>query len=1002
MRRIITLAMAFMAAAAVSAAQVPGPAPARPDNKEPETVAEPQRVVTALLVDSSTGEPISFATVSLTKAGEKSPSNYVLSDDKGNVNITKVARGKYTFKVELLGYKTYTKEITTDGTPLKLGEIKIEPDKEMLDAASVSATGNPIVVKKDTVEYNASSFKTTDNDMLVDLLKKLPGVEVSDDGTITANGQSISKITIDGKTFFLNDPSLASSNIPAKVIEKVKVVQKKSEQSEFTGIDDGNEETVIDLSIQKGMMNGTFGNLMGGLGHDYLDASTRDAGENGDYRYQGAGFVGKFTKENQFSVILNANNTNNRGFNDVAGGMMGGMMGGGGFRGQNGGITTSWLAGVNGNTSQLFDGKMQLEGNYLYNGTKNDVTETSDKETYLDNYNLNYHNESVNSRNTYGHRFGFRVDHKFSDNTSILFQPSFNFGGGDYSQGTNFSTMKDENGVTSKTNDGFSLNTGDSKSQSASGFLLLRQRLGIPGRTLTFQTRYSYSNTDMDGFNQSLTNNYMDGEIASADTVNQRFDQNQKSGSVSGELTYTEPLGNGFYVSGEYELSWNRNTSRKDTYDSGLVDRFDSEDREYNRTGELPNESYSNDIVNRYINQSIGANFMLQRENIHAQVGFAAKPTNTYNKTNGETYKNSVVNWAPTAMVFYDFNDNTNIRFFYFGQSSQPSTSQLMPVPDNTDPLNVSFGNPSLKPYFSHSVRGEFRRTNKNTFSTISLNFNAGLVQDPIVNATWYGLNGAQYSMPTNGHDRSNASVRLMFNSPIAKSNFSVSNNLNFSYSNSSNYIGSQFDMTGYYDPETGVMDYDKFNAAFPDLDDAKEFTLNKINTYGLTERLRFTYRNDFVEANLGAQTRMNKSKYTISTATNTTTWNNRIEASMTWTLPAGFGLKSDMDYDWYRGYTTQQDDKLVINAELTKLAFKDNVTFALRAYDILGESKNLSVSDASNYHLESINNTLGRYIIFSVTFRFGNFGKGMRGRGGMRGGPGGPGPMGPPPGGRR
>ena len=202
------------------------------------------RSVTVLLQDSSSGEPLGYATVSLTKAGASSAFKYALTSDQGKAVLEKVAAGTYVFKAELLGYKTFTKEITVKDD-LNLGTIKVDPDKQVLNAASVSATGNPIVIKKDTVEYNASSFKTTDNDVLEDLLKKLPGVEVSEDGSVTANGQTISKITIDGKTFFLDDPQLASKNIPAKIVDKVKVVQKKSDQAQFTGIGDGQYDAFV-------------------------------------------------------------------------------------------------------------------------------------------------------------------------------------------------------------------------------------------------------------------------------------------------------------------------------------------------------------------------------------------------------------------------------------------------------------------------------------------------------------------------------------------------------------------------------------------------------------------------------------------------------------------------------------------------------------------------------------------------------------------------------------
>ena len=275
------------------------------------------------LSDEKTQEPVAFATVSVTLKGETTPMKYVLTDDKGNASIAKLKKGTYTLRAELMGYKTYTKEVALEKN-VDLGTVKMLEDAEVLDAAKVTDIGNPIVVKKDTVEYNASSFKTSDNDMLEQLLKKLPGVEVAADGSITANGETIKKITIDGKTFFLDDPQLASKNIPAKIIEKVKVVEKKSDQALFTGIDDGEEETIIDLKLRPGMAEGWFGNVMGGGGHDVPGAGS----DMNDWRYQGAAMIGRFTEKSQISIILNGNNTNNRGFNDVAGGMMQGMRGG--------------------------------------------------------------------------------------------------------------------------------------------------------------------------------------------------------------------------------------------------------------------------------------------------------------------------------------------------------------------------------------------------------------------------------------------------------------------------------------------------------------------------------------------------------------------------------------------------------------------------------------------------------------------------------------------------
>ena len=933
------------------------------------------------LLDSKTSEPVSFATVSLTVKGQDTAAKYVLTDIDGNAEIVKVKKGTYVLKAELMGYVTHTQEISLVKN-LELGDVKMDEDVKVLDAASVTAVGNPIVVKKDTIEYTASSFKTSDNDMLEALLKKLPGVEVEADGTITANGETIKKITIDGKTFFLDDPQLASKNIPAKLIEKVKVVEKKSDQARFTGIDDGEEETIIDLSMRPGMMQGWFGNVMGGGGHDVPGAGS----DMNDWRYQGAAMVGRFTDKSQISVILNGNNTNNRGFNDMAGSMMQGMRGGGGGmgRGMGGwggrnGITTSWMGGLNG-AFTLCDGDMDLAGNYLYNGSINEVMEESSKITYLDDGSRLLNNQNGNDRTmTQGHRFGIRLEHEFSDNTSILFEPQFNFGHGSYNEFSNFETLTERGEVRDSTNKGFSNNFGDNQNWQTSGFFLFRQRLGKPGRTISANVRYSFSNNEMAGNNMSLTQVKNAGTGAWGDErVDQRFDQNSKGSSLSGRVVYTEPLGHDFFLEANYQYGWNRNTSFKNTVN--------------NLTGEV-DERYSNQILNRSITQRAGINFSYQKEKFRAQLGASINPTDTYNETTGhDPYRSKVINWSPQAMLNYEFNDNTNIRFFYWGRSSQPSTSQLLPVPDNSNPLNISLGNPNLNPYFNHSIRGNFGYTNKKTFTSVHARFGAGLVENAITNAQWYDKAGVQYSIPVNGPGTGNVDLRVMVNSPFGKSGFSIFSMTYGRYNQSTSFIGTNaLDTEKYYNAEEASFDYNAFARDYADLSESADFINNKTQTMSFTQRLRLTYRNDFVELTVGGRTRMNKSWYTMENSQLTATWNNQIDASMNWTIPGGINIISDVDYNWYNGYTTPQEDEIIVNAEITKLLFKNKCTLALKAYDILGQSKNLSVSDSANYHMETRNNTLGRYIILSLTYRFGNFGGGPGGHGG----PGGRGPMG-------
>ena len=935
------------------------------------------------LIDEKTSEPVSYATASLTVKGETTAARYVLTDAEGAASLTKVKKGTYILKAELMGFNTHQQEITIE-KDVDLGQIKMTEDVKVLDAASVSAVGNPIVVKKDTIEYSASSFKTSDNDMLEELLKKLPGVEVAADGSITANGETITKIMIDGKPFFLDDPQLASKNIPAKLIEKVKVVEKKSDQALFTGIDDGEQETIIDLSVKKGMMDGWFGNIMGGGGHDVPG----EGSDMNDPRFQAAAMMGKFGDKTQLSVILNGNNTNNRGFNDVAGGMMSEMRGGGMGRGMGGwgggnGISTSWMGGLNG-TWDLFDGDMELSGNYLYNRSERVVEEESSRVTYMeDGSQLLNRNAGANTSRSQGNRFGMRLEHDFSENTSLVFEPQFNFGSGSYAEHSEFNTDRASGADTTHTNRGFTDNIGDNSNWTASGFVLLRQKLGKPRRTISFNLRYNFRNNEMLGYNQSLT--YSDSNNDGAwdqnpEVVNQKIERISKNASLNGRIVYTEPLADHLNLEVNYQYGWNRNISRKIAYNSGNIDDALGQDVKsliYQEQGSVKDLTYSNDILNRTINQRGGLSLSYQKPGIRAQAGLALTPTDTYNETNGKTYRNTVVNWAPQASFNFEFNDYAHMRVRYNGRSNQPSTSQLMPVPDNSDPLNVSLGNPYLQPYFNHNLNANFGYTNKETFTSINGNVGGGMVDNAITNAKWYDNAGAQYSIPVNGPGTYSANGRIMINTPIAKSDFSIFSMTNASYNQSTSFIGKgTLDSGKYYNAETAEFKYDLFHEDYPDLSKADDvFTTNKTQTMSLMQRLRLTYRTDFVELVAGGRTRMSKSWYTMTAANINTTWSNQVEFSMNWTVPGGMNIIADADYNWYNGYTTPQEDEIIVNAEITQLLFKNKFTLALRAYDIFGQSKNLSVSDNQNIHQEVRNNTLGRYVILSLTYRFGTFG---------------------------
>ena len=965
--------------------------------------------VTMKLADSITGEAVGFATVSITP--ERGSAKYSLSDADGNVTLEKVRKGKYVLKAELLGYLPYTQEFTVEEKDVNLGTIKMDLNQEELDAASVSATGNPIIIKKDTVEYNASSYKITDDNMLVDLLRKLPGIEVGDDGTITSNGETISRITIDGKTFFLDDPQVATSNLPAKLVEKVKVIKKKSEQAEFTGIDDGNEETIIDLTVQPGMMNGIFGNLVAGGGHDIPS----EYNTLNDWRFQANGMVGRFTDNSQLSILGNAGNgPRGVGFNNFSGGMMGGMMGGmggGGMMGGGGagagmmgggGITTSWMLGANA-SMDLFDDKMELAVPYQYQGSMNNSASDTYKETYVAQGNtLISNSNSDNDQNTWGHSISMRMDHKFSDNTSLMIQPQLNFGGGDYMQRSISDTWRNEISDENQTNKNWTLNSGVNKNLTFSGRGILRQRLGMPGRTLSLNFNWNIRDNRMNGYNQSLTNTYVMGKVNS-DPVNQRIDQVQKSQTLGASLVYTEPLGNNFYVEGRYQINWSNSLTDKKAYDSGTYTspawpgaiRDIDAIMVYNPADEKLNDLYSNNVVSKNLNQTIGLAFMYQEDWIRAQLGAQAIPTRQYNLTNGKEYDPGTIwNFAPRAMLQYDFNENANIRVNYNGRSGQPSVSQLNPVMDNSNKLSQTLGNPYLTPYFNHNMRLELEYSNRATFFTARFNLNGGMNQNPISNANWYDEGGFQYSFPVNGKNTFNGGGSIMINAPIAKSNFSISNMINANYSMTSSYIGNgNLDMTNFFLAD-GNFDYERFHDYYfvTNKDQwAKDFLANETRTLTLMENFTGTYRSDDIEVRVGFRTNVRKPWYTVQNAV-AATWNNAVNGSFMWTVgDTGLSINTDANYRWYRGYTTEQPSEFIWNASISKTIFRGQATISLAAYDILGQSRAQNVTITDNYYQETNNRTrLGRYIMLNFSWRFGTFGGGRGMFGGMGGGRGG------------
>jgi uncharacterized membrane protein YgcG len=887
--------------------------------------AQQNSSVKLTVVDSTSKAPIEFATASVTPAGGTSPVKYGLTDQKGNVTMTGLAGGTYTLKIEFMGYITVSRSINIGSAKeTNLGPIGMKEQVNTLSSITVSAIGNPILVKKDTIEYNASSFKTTDADVLENLLKKLPGIEVDADGKITANGKAINKIMIDGKTFFLDDPTIASKNLPAKIIDKVRVVERKSEQAQFTGIDDGNEETVIDLGIKPGMMNGLLGNVAGGYGTDD--------------RYQVNGFTGKFTTSTQLAFFLNGNNTNNRGFQDMAGSMMStgrGGGGGGGIRigGMNfggTGLTTSWM-GAGSYRIATKNEKLNLGTSYMYSNSDNSVESKSLRQTFVEDSSFYYKRESNSDNQTQNHGVGIDLEYKFNDKTSILFRPNIGIGLGNFNQSSKDSTYENYGGTPSTINKATTNTYGNNDNQRINGTLLFRQRLNKPGRTFSVNTNYSYSNNNTTGYNYSNT------QIGSntPTVIDQMYNNDNKSYGLGARFSYTEPLGKNFYSEVAYTYNYNYQEYNKNTYaknaNSGLYEDEVAQ--------------YSTSFENIAVNQQIELNLRKNEEKYNYILGFNVQPAylNNTGIRNGQDfdYRRSVVNYAPSARYEYNFSDVKVLRINYRGQTSQPSINQIQPVADNSNPLYQVVGNPDLLPEFRHNFELSYRNTNREIFKTYEARLNATYTMDKIINTTKY-INGVQESSYINDKGVFSVNGFYMYSSPFSRtSKFFVSTSTRLGYNQGANY-----------------------------LNDVR----NETTSLNASEQLKLIYKGTSLELNIGGNANFSRAWYTVQSNSNSATWTNSVLASMNWTLPAGFNLVSDLDYKFYYGFSSKIDPSAVWNAEASKTVLKGMGTLRVKIYDILKQARNISRVTNDSYIEDSETNILKQYVMFSFSLRFGKF----------------------------
>ena len=560
--------------------------------------------VTGSVVEQGSDTPIEQATVRLLNVKDSAMVRGVVSARNGSFTLKNVKKGSYLLHITCIGYDPLYQplQITGKKNPVNVGKLELSDGAIELGEAVVIGKAPEVTVRNDTVEYNADSYKVTEGSVLEDLLKKMPGVEVDSEGKITVNGKEVKKVMVDGKEFFSDDPKVASKNLPAKMIDKLQVLDKKSDMAQMTGFDDGEEETVINLTVKPGMKQGWFGNAYGGYG-------SKD-------RYEGNAMVNRFVNNDQITFMGGTNNTNNMGFSDLASTMFSGMGGGGGRRGGFGagsGITSSGNAGLN-FSKEFKPDKLTLGGNTRYSHSDNDARSKSDRQNILPGDSSSYDNSEAMSR-TKSDNFGvdFRLEWKPDTMTQLIFRPSFSLS---HSMNDNFSDATTLDNERDTVNTNKSSNYSESNGYNLNASIDFSRKLNNKGRVFSATLSGGNSDSYSDGMNRSDIVYFNQTDALKNSIIDQRSRYDNKGFNYRAYVSWVEPIGHNNFIQATYSISQRKQEALKNVYNQdadGIYNVLDS--------------AYSQSYRNNFISQRASLSFKSQRAKFNYTIGLNLDPS---------------------------------------------------------------------------------------------------------------------------------------------------------------------------------------------------------------------------------------------------------------------------------------------------------------------------------------------------------------------------------------
>ena len=909
--------------------------------------------VTGSVVEQGSDTPIEQATVRLLNVKDSAMVRGVVSSRNGSFTLKNVKKGSYLLHITFIGYDPLYQplQITGKKNPVNVGKLELSDGAIELGEAVVIGKAPEVTVRNDTVEYNADSYKVTEGSVLEDLLKKMPGVEVDSEGKITVNGKEVKKVMVDGKEFFSDDPKVASKNLPAKMIDKLQVLDKKSDMAQMTGFDDGEEETVINLTVKPGMKQGWFGNAYGGYG-------SKD-------RYEGNAMVNRFVNNDQITFMGGANNTNNMGFSDLASTMFSGMGGGGGRRGGFGagsGITSSGNAGLN-FSKEFKPDKLTLGGNTRYSHSDNDARSKSDRQNILPGDSSSYDNSEAMSR-TKSDNFGvdFRLEWKPDTMTQLIFRPSFSLS---HSMNDNFSDATTLDNERDTVNTNKSNNYSESNGYNLNASIDFSRKLNNKGRVFSATLSGGNSDSYSDGMNRSDIVYFNQTDALKNSIIDQRSRYDNKGFNYRAYVSWVEPIGHNNFIQATYSISQRKQEALKNVYNQdadGIYNVLDS--------------AYSQSYRNNFISQRASLSFKSQRAKFNYTIGLNLDPSyssseNFVGDTTLSKITRKVVNLSPMAQFNYMFDKRTNLRIMYNGRTSQPSMTQLQPVADISDPTNITIGNPDLNPRYTNNVFIRFQQFTPEKQRAFMIMANGSYIINDIVSYTSYNQEtGVKTTTYKNVNGNYSGNVRMMLNTPLKNKKFSINSMTMASFANSNGYINEE-----------------------------KNTNRNLI----LSERGGIDFRSSYLDLGVNGNILYNATSNSLQKENNQNTFNYGAGGYTTIYLPLNFKIESDVNWSTNSGYGDGfKQNEVLWNASASKSFLKNNQgTLRFKIYDILQQRSNISRSVTASYIQDSEYNTLGSYFMVHFIYRFSIFKGGASasdvktpGRSGR-----GRGPMGPPPG---